>query len=894
MVKSSKLVIIVLITVLAINTVYAQVGQAIDGITSYDSLKKNISFSDVKGHWAEKYINTMSALSIIKGAGSSRFNPSGKLTYEQSLILLVRLLGLEEEAQKRGQDMNNNTDTAGYNILSAHDYYVKGYVDVAKNKGIITQEEINAITKTNQSTSDKIEDEIDTQMARYDANLQITQIQLANIRAKLKEKITRKYTYQKSVTREQVAVFAARAIGLKPIVGSKRQKIYTLKDYSRITPSYLPLIEAVLQNGIISGNNANQFRPKDSINRAEMTKILYKIARPIMVKNGYQINTATIQNIEEAISKQTDGLTGRTYTAKVKVFTVADDVSIKNIHVQEAGSSNTSKGFIVIDGNRLSSMDRLKIGDTVRYYIDNDNRAVLVERLANSVQNLTGFIEKVEGGYISFKDFNDVMYKYELAKGANIIVNGDSILAKDLLYGQEVSVEVTNNKISRISSNLEIGEEGYIEKGDKIITGKVLSKDKYSGQVTLATPNEVKNFIIDGYANIIKDGNNVDFQKIQDGDLLRLEFDDYNTNRPSKVTISSADIQISALYKVELQDVDTMRKQLILGDIKRYNHGSWMNEEGKKDLQINQACKIYVGNVSLSLEELKNYKGKEAYIAVQENFGQDEAIKLIVKNNYETKYDNSIQKIEYGSNTLRVEYRNIGFDNDSTIIVKNNRLIHPYNLSKGDDILVYSYGVNNPHAAFISVLEEDANGLVVYRGRIDEINKYNIDLDKIYYLEDNKWQKEKKQTTFNISNDTKIIDTRKAQAVDVTVDAFLNSRHLKSSDPNNYYKKYAYAVEYNGMVLAMNIIDNSTKSQVVTIATVDDIDKANITLELKDVKDYSFFTNKWNLNNASLYLMAQKAIFIKDGKIVGFDHVKKGDKLYILRKNGRGDIVLIK
>lgn len=893
--KKKVLIAILLIVVLSASTVLAEAGQAYEGTSTYDNLYKNINFKDVKNHWAEKYINTMSALSIIKGMGKQHFNPNEKLTHEQALILLVRLMGLGQEAQQKGQDMVANIDTAGYNILTAYDYWIKGYIDTAINNSIITQEEVNLITNINQTTTERINDEVDSKMASYEPNFNITQTQLNNIRKQLKEKITRKYTWQKTVNREKVAIWTARIMNLEPITGSEQQNVYNLKDWKDISPSNLSLIEAVLQSGIMSGNNRGEFKPKASLTRAEMTKIMYQIARPLLQKNGYKINTGMIENIEESIFTNSDPLTGRTYAVVGKTLRIKNDVGIQNIYIQESKDEIGSKGFIFIDGKHLSTMDKLKNGDYIRYYIDPNDKVILAERLDANNLVLDVFIEKVEDKYITFKDFNDITYKFELANGANVLINGNNIPVEDLLYGQEVSVKLVNDKITLITGELETGDEGYIQPGDKIYTGKVLSKDKYSRVVTLTTPDEVKQFTIDGYAHIIKDGENVNFDAIKDGDYLRLEFDEYDTNKPLNVYISSADIQIASLYKAQLQDVITARSQIILGELNLYNHGSWTKQSGKQAIQISSNCKIYTGNTSLSLEDLKQYTGNEAYVAVENNFGQNQIIRLVMKNDYETKYNNSIQNIEYGANTLKVDYTKVGFDYDSTIIVKDNRLIHPYNLKKGDDILVYSYGVSNPHAAFISVQDVDTEGVVVYRGRIDDIGQYKIDLDKIDILESNNWQHESKQTTFKISNDTKIIDTRGAEVKAVSVDDFLNSKYLKEDDKdNNYYKKYAYAVEYNNMIIALNIISNDTKAQVISTATVEKIDKANISLNLKNVKDYSFFKKKWNLNETSLDLTTQKCIFIKNGKIVSYNHVKKGDSLYILRKNSRGDIIIIK
>lgn len=885
---------LVLAILLICSTSFAAQGQAYEGISTYDDLFKNINFSDINNHWAEKYINTMSTLSIIKGMGKQNFKPQDKLTYEQAVVLIMRLLGYEKEAKQIGQNSYTNIDTANNTILSAYDNWIKGYIQLAKSKGIITNEDVKNITLLDSATTERIEIETDEFMAYYDANLSITQQQLNNIRRQAKEKITRKYTWQKFIPREEIAIYVARTIGLSPIEGNNQQKIYTLKDYTSIKPSYLPLIEAVLQNDIMSGNSRGYFKPKDTLSRAEMTKILYNIANPILINNGYKIGVGIVKNVQETTLTKKDALTGRVDTLVSTVFSIKDDYEIKDIYTERTEDGDIKKGFIVIDKNKLSKMNVIREGDTVKYYITPENKAVLIEKLKTRERVIEGFIEMVEGDYVSFTDYNDKNYKLQLAKGSTVRVNGESIAPSDLLYGQEVKVKLINDKISEITSSLEIGDEGYIDQGDRIVVGKVLMTNKFSGGITLATEDKVNQYTIKGYISILKDGKSVTFDKIKNGDYLRLEFDDYKSISPSKVIISADDIQISALYKARIQDIDAARNKVILGDLNLYKNGSWSKEKGNKDLALKSGCKMYTEDLSLDLNTLKNFRGREVYVALQDNFGQPEIIKLVMKNDYETKYMDSIQRIEYGSNSLRVDYKNIGFDYNSTIIVKDNRLIHPFNLSKGDDILVYSYGINSPKAAFISVQGTDIGNMVVYRGRLDEIGNYSIELDKMQVLEDNEWYNESKQTEFNISNDTKIIDTRKSTVKDIKVEDFTNSRFLKDTDEDNYYKKYVYAVEYGNMILAMNIIDKGTDANVVTTATVESVDSSNASIKLKDINDYSFFEEKWISNNGDISLSLNKAIFIKDGKVVNFSSIQKEDKLYVLRENSRGDIIIIR
>ena len=82
------------------------------------------SFTDTKGHWAEKYIESCVAQGIVAGIGGGKFNPAGNITGTQFAKMLLTALGF-------------NADTEGYvgapwEVKVNVDASAKGlYVDLA-------------------------------------------------------------------------------------------------------------------------------------------------------------------------------------------------------------------------------------------------------------------------------------------------------------------------------------------------------------------------------------------------------------------------------------------------------------------------------------------------------------------------------------------------------------------------------------------------------------------------------------------------------------------------------------------------------------------------------------------------------------------------------------------
>ena len=62
------------------------------GIT-YTKEETNMSkFTDIKGHYAEEYINEAANMGIANGVGNNRFEPDGYLTRGQACILIVKVV----------------------------------------------------------------------------------------------------------------------------------------------------------------------------------------------------------------------------------------------------------------------------------------------------------------------------------------------------------------------------------------------------------------------------------------------------------------------------------------------------------------------------------------------------------------------------------------------------------------------------------------------------------------------------------------------------------------------------------------------------------------------------------------------------------------------------------
>lgn len=865
-----------------------------EGNEIYKSIYKNIDFNDVNNHWSKPNVYKMSALSIIKGLGNKQFNPNGNLSKEQSIIFLTRLLGLEKEAVSLGEASIKNNDTGKYKILSSYDYWVRGYIQVALNNNIISKEEYDEITTLSDNTKEAIDKIVEQRMVNYEKDFNLNQNQLDNIEAGIRELEEKRYTWGQNITREQIAIWVARIMNLEPISGQEQHLVFNLEDWKEIDTKNIPIIESIIKKRIMIGNNNSEFNPKGSLTRGEMSKILDIASEKFLPELGYTINSGIVEKINEIKEADKDLYNSKSITINKKEFIVNtdNDDSVKLI-TQTSNEGVNEKGFITYKKNSLGYPSSILASDYIKYYIDSLGKVVYVEVLDRNILEIQGFVEDVNNDNITIKDFNNKTHVYNVSSGADITINNSRINLTDLLYGQEVKLKVNNGIVTNITGYLDEGEPGAINPGDRVYVGKVLYIDNIYDKITILDGNKELKFSVDDNTPIIKENTNINFGNIKEGDTVRLEFDEYNSNYPSKIYVSSNDKDLSNVYKGKINYYNTSRNEIVLNEVKYFKNSKWNDKNDLVNINLDYNTNVYLDNVKIDYNDLNKYINKEAYIVTVNDFGKEKAYKIILKTDYETSFNDKLQDISFGYKNIKIDYTNVEFDYDSTIVVKNGRLVHPYNIKYGDTLSLIAQGIDNPIATFISIEETPDTGIMVYKGKIEDIGRYSITLDNFDVMEDSTWYYESDEEDIQLSNDTKIIDTR-SNYKEISVDEFTNSRYLGAKDYKNYVNKYAFAVEYNNILIGLNIINSNTAVDVISTGDISNIDILNSKIKLDNIKDFNRLNDKWTTNDSVIDLDLTEALIIRNGKIIKSYELKKNDSLYVLRKNHEGYVVIVK
>ena len=173
------------------------------------------SFTDIRDHWANNYIASLSSKDIVSGRDEETFDPQGLITRAEFAKILVNMLGLEKEVKTNFYDVEK--DKWYYNAI-----------------GVAASYGLSAGSKAGNFYPDD------------------------------------------AITREDMASMIARAYEIEN--GFKLEgDVITFADNNEISDYAVEAVRSMKQAEIINGYEDDTFRPKATATRAEAATMIYKL-----------------------------------------------------------------------------------------------------------------------------------------------------------------------------------------------------------------------------------------------------------------------------------------------------------------------------------------------------------------------------------------------------------------------------------------------------------------------------------------------------------------------------------------------------------------------------------------------------------------------------------------
>ncbi|MBO5930502.1 MAG: S-layer homology domain-containing protein [Clostridia bacterium] len=179
---------------------------------------EQVSFADVKGHWAENTIKTLATNNYVNGVDENNYSPNTNLTRAQFVKMVTDTLDLEHPAY-----------TAKYHDVKGDEWYAP-YLQIATDLSLLDP----ALVADGSFYPDR------------------------------------------AITREEAASIAARVAVLKE--ATKAEDLISFSDEADVSSWAKTAVKDAAAYGLINGYETGKFLPKNTITRAEAAQILYRIA----------------------------------------------------------------------------------------------------------------------------------------------------------------------------------------------------------------------------------------------------------------------------------------------------------------------------------------------------------------------------------------------------------------------------------------------------------------------------------------------------------------------------------------------------------------------------------------------------------------------------------------
>ena len=910
--KGLSILLIVLFIMNMLVSVYAIEGltshPVYEGINNGNDQFKNIQYTDIANHWGREAIQEASALYLMKGLNNGRFMPDSNLTYIEAVTALVRGLGLEQEAQKFGETQAP-ANVRNIIILSAVDNWAKGYVQVAVQNGIISTQEVNEILNLTQQQMTNLEEQVQQQLEAY-RGVTLTQQEINTLEGQIRDRLNNNTAWNRPVNRQQVALWVARTLKLEPLYGPNIVKIYNFRDWQQVDTDKLPLVEAILQKAVMKGISDTNFSPRGNFTRGQMAQLLVNIhddlldARGLIKKIGYVVDIETIQQQQDPR----------------QLFSFSNNDGTRNFIATEP-----AKGidFPVQRGTQLTLSSSIKKGETLQYYINENQKVIFGKVIDTKLNIIEGFIDFIDfnNNRLLVVDFDDQKHMLQIEDITQIQINGKLVAFKDLFYGQEVIVTLQHGKVTNIDGLLEEDPNlhGYIPPGSRVKVGDILAVNKLSVELRTEEGREIYRITPDTQA--IRNGKAANLFEVKTGDRVMLTFNDIYSADISEIKVEDNERHITGIYRGTIESVNERNKEVLLNQVTLYENGAWVKHQDQK-VKLKVEDNIYQGANKISLAELTNGKGKEIYAAVESSFGVEKAVKLQLKEGSAQLFESKITKLEFGKSQLIINNNIVGF-HPGTIVIKNNRLVDILNLQNQKTVYIATDLNKGLRTASLITMENDGilddridgTRLVVYRGRIESIGDYSVTIARLAYqldylkFQDNQWVQMERPKKFTMSEDTYVYDSDLKKEVDAAY--LLNSRFVNPNDiqnlvlrnriKSNYYiNKTAYVIvketttsDYQTLeeVVSINLApdimyySSNVNTDHGALADVEKLDIDTESLYLTNLSNWNALNKRWETTKTKETIDIKKAVILINDKPV------KREELYLIKEKAKAYII---
>lgn len=581
-------------------------------------------FSDVENDptvkWAVPYINEMAEKGYIKGYEDGTFKPNNTISKTESLILLSRMIGVNDAAF--GDSVEFALDEYSATLSKYSTNYGKE-VSFLLYAGVIDADDLDTYI----SSSNK-----NAPLKRYEAAILLTKLLGAEKEVSTNAFVSSSYADTVEIPADARAyVEYVKEQGIMQGMGNNESGEPMFSPNTNVTRSQMAKMLCSLIDVIDLSTQTGTVVATDSFNETITVKIDGSdIVNEVTAATKYKINGSdvTLNKLKKGMHVKVTHIAGKVALIENQaavedtvlyglVSSTKDSAGTQSVIIADANDSSKRETYILADGAKIrvggaiDTFSKIKANDYVSLTIEDGLVTVLevVDKTTTAIGTLTSVGFAGDFTVLSVMDSNGNTKDYEIAaEGVLVSRNGLEAPMSSLTAGDTISLRMTYGKVTKIQASSKTqtnsGTIDYITHSTKGTT------------IGIASGEAVKEYKVNKAVKVIVDSS--DSASIYD-------------LRPG----TAIDIKLDSNEIVRIEAASTVSKQQYYGTVKNVNatYGLMVIEENgtEVDIYINSNTKIIDSNTGRTVL-LKNVeKGLSATITGSNSSGVFEASVIVLQ-----------------------------------------------------------------------------------------------------------------------------------------------------------------------------------------------------------------------------------------------------------------------
>lgn len=488
---------------------------------------------------------------------------------------------------------------------------------------------------------------------------------------------------------------------------------------------------------------------------------------------------------------------------------------------------------------------------------------------------------------------------------AQFMIDNRPVREQDLRAGMEVYGSIQGRQLTSLEA-YSTANLGFIGPGSKVRKGIITQIDRDTLKVRSADGKE-NLYHLAPASLLLRNGQSTTADTLYTGDRVKLFFDDLYSDMISRLEVQGDSILVKDLYRGQLSTIDDFSNRILIKSLERFVNGGWQAAQAAFPMTYSRDLPMFYGGQTVPERNWKYYQGKTVYLISKNLLGRETIDRLLVKNQYEPGYSDKITSINWFTETMELAgNRNLSL-HPGSVIIKNGRLQDPYALSPNDDAYIIADGSGISRTAnVIYIYNTDINPSswgqhFLYCGRLEQIADDRVWLEDFYILNQNEWEAYRNEKELYYDLDTDLYDLENRQtlsAAELYAGNYTVDEDEERADEQNLKDWYAYIYTDGDRIAAMAVQKtmDSLLGQRVTAGRIAGLTEDSLvgwTVLLNDSRDWSNRKDEWMPKTSDLRVNLDRAVIIREGRIIAADDLKPGQRLFLIRDDFRARVVIV-